>query len=485
MLTTSYRQLPEMLWRRVSLSPVPDPSLFALNEMLAGHMGLDATWLASSEGIAMLAGCRMPPGVMPVAQAYAGHQFGQFVPSLGDGRAMMLGSAPDAKGRINDIQLKGAGRTPFSRSGDGRAAIGPVLREYLLSEAMHALGVKTTRALAAVSTGEDVLRDRALPGAILTRVSRSFLRVGSFQYAACRGDLAAIRALVFIATERLYPGVTGPRSVMAASEVEAMRVPLFNAVVEAQADLVAHWMSLGFVHGVMNTDNMSIAGETIDYGPCAFLDHYIPDKVYSGIDVRKRYAFQLQPDIARWNLARFAETLLLSEDDDVITPLREVIDDFPARYRRRYRHLMSRKLGLTLLDAEDNAIIDECLGLLAAEAMDYTTFFLTLPEMLSGDPNAHAMGKIRAFDTWFKRWTSRVAQNPGGRSNALAVMSQHNPAVIPRNHQVEKVISAAEAGDLTPFRQFHDAITHPYRRCAVYERPPRAEEEVHVTWCGT
>ncbi|UYH51184.1 YdiU family protein [Candidatus Kirkpatrickella diaphorinae] len=484
MLTPSYRKWPESLWSNVTLSPVSSPTLLSLNEALAARLGFDATWLAAPEGVAMLAGCHMPADVIPVAQAYAGHQFGQFVPSLGDGRAMLLGTVQDREGTPFDVQLKGAGRTVFSRNGDGRAAIGPVLREYLLSEAMHAMGVSTTRALVAVATGEDVLRDRALPGAILTRVSRSFLRVGSFQFAACRGDVPALRAVVLFAAKNLYAD-----RVIAANDAEpdidALRVPLFDAVADAHADLIAHWMSLGFIHGVMNTDNMSIAGETIDYGPCAFLDSYVPDKVFSGIDVRGRYAFNRQADVARWNLARFAETLLFSEDDAAIKPFRDIIDDFPTRFQRRYRGLMAQKLGLPGCDAEDEAIIDGCLAILTEEAMDYTSFFLTLPDRISNCGGEMSLRNPHAFQNWAEKWAARVALQPGGGRKAAEMMSRRNPAVIPRNHQVEKVIMAAECGDLQPFHQLLDAVTHPFQRNAVLEQPPTKEEEVHTTWCGT
>ncbi|MEE8657839.1 Protein adenylyltransferase SelO [Acetobacteraceae bacterium EV16G] len=484
MLAPSYRKWPESLWRDVTLSPVSKPTLLSVNEALAGRLGFNATWLASTEGVAMLAGCHMPAGVLPGAQAYAGHQFGQFVPSLGDGRAMLLGTVQDCEGTSFDVQLKGAGRTVFSRQGDGRAAIGPVLREYLLSEAMHAIGVKTTRALAAVATGEDVLRERALPGAILTRVSRSYLRVGSFQYAACRGDVTALRAMVLFAATKLY----ADRDTVAGDEnpdIDALRVSLFDAVADAQADLIAHWMSLGFIHGVMNTDNMSIAGETIDYGPFAFLDSYVPDKVFSGIDVRGRYGFNRQADVARWNLARFAESLLFSEDDDAIAPMRDIIDDFTSRFQRRYRGLMAQKLGLPGGNTEDNAVIDGCLNILTAESMDYTRFFRTLPDRVADVGGEIALRNPRAYKDWAEKWAARVTHRPGGFKMAVDIMSQHNPAVIPRNHQVEKVIVAAEGGDLKPFHQLFDAVTHPYLQNAIFEAPPTREEEVHTTWCGT
>lgn len=396
------------MWRDVTLSPVSRPTLLSLNEALARRLGFDATWLASPEGVAMLAGCHMPAGVVPLAQAYAGHQFGQFVPSLGDGRAMLLGSVQDREGTPFDVQLKGAGRTSFSRQGDGRAAIGPVLREFLLSESFHALGVKSTRALAAVATGEDVLRERALPGAILTRVSRSYLRVGSFQYAACRGDVTALRSMVHFAAKNLYADRVAAAN-DANTDIDALRVPLFDAVADAQADLVAHWMSLGFIHGVMNTDNMSIAGETIDFGPCAFLDAYVPDKVFSGIDVRGRYGFNRQADAARWNLARFAESLLFSEDDAAIAPLRDIIDDFPSRFHRRYRGLMAQKLGLPGCGAEDNAIIDGSLHVLTAEAMDYTRFFRTLPDRVTHVGDEIALRNPHAYKGWAEKWAARVA----------------------------------------------------------------------------
>lgn len=485
-LIASYRRLPQQLWSLVALSPAPMPECVSINLELAKLARLDVDWLQSGEGLAMLSGSAMPPGVTPVAQAYAGHQFGRFVPSLGDGRAMLLGAGRYLGGERFEMQLKGAGRTVWSREGDGRAPIGPVLREYLVSEAMHALGVKTTRALVAVATGEDVLRDRALPGAVITRLSRSFMRVGSFQYAACRQDHAALLALVRLAARDIH-GLSVPEESPddAADRLTSLRIALLDSVVHAQADLIAHWMSLGFVHGVMNTDNMSIAGETLDYGPCAFLDRYEPERWYSGIDRGGRYAYRNQPDIARWNLVRFAEALILSEDDEAIGPMRDIVADYPARYARARRLRFGKKLGLSQPDEADQDLIDRFLDILEDENADFTESFQGLPTELGSETPSRTWRNVDKFKPWVGQWAKRVEAQSGGRDQALTLMSGSNPAVISRNHLVEKALSAAEDGEIKPFQSLLDAVTRPFERHSVYGCPPERDQEVRTTWCGT
>jgi serine/tyrosine/threonine adenylyltransferase len=473
----SYARLPQRLYARRTPTPVRSPRLVKLNSALAEALGLEATWLASAEGTAVLAGNHVPAWADPLAMAYAGHQFGHFVPQLGDGRAILLGEIVDRDGTRRDLQLKGAGRTPFSRRGDGRAALGPVLREYILSEAMHALGIPTTRALAVVTTGEPVFRETVLPGAVLTRVAASHLRIGTFEYFAARGDHEALTILVEYALARHYPALQG-------SPTPALA--LLAAVREAHAALVARWMQVGFIHGVMNTDNMTIAGETIDYGPCAFLDAYDPATVFSSIDHQGRYAFGNQPRIAHWNLARFAETLLpLLDDhpDKALALAADMVGQFPASFKRAWRAGMRRKLGLVHEQPDDADLMDTLLELMHAHAADYTNTFRQLCVVAEG--GAAPAG----YEAWVTRWRARLAHEVQPRQAAAARMRAHNPAVIPRNHRVEAVLDAAvHQGDFAPLEAFLAVLATPFVLAPHYEAysaPPAPSERVYQTFCGT
>jgi uncharacterized protein YdiU (UPF0061 family) len=456
----SYARLPQRFHTRMSPAPVAAPSWIAFNEGLAREMGLDPDALRLAPEL--FAGNRVPEGADPLAQLYAGHQFGGWSPQLGDGRAILLGEHVHG-GRRFDIQLKGSGPTPYSRMGDGRAAIGPVVREYLVSEAMHALGVPTTRALAAVATGETVLRqDGPLPGAVLTRVASSHIRVGTFQVFASRDDVDALRTLLDHAIARHAPEADGP-------------LGLLRHVMRAQARLVAMWMGLGFVHGVMNTDNMTISGETIDYGPCAFMEAYHPDTVFSSIDQFGRYAWKNQPDIALWNLAQLATALLplMGPRDAAIETAQDALEGFRDLYAAEWRAVMTAKIGV-----DDMALAHELLDVMAEGRGDFTNTF----RALAVDPGAardQVVNRDR-FDDWFARW-----QAAGPDPEA---MSRANPAVIPRNHRVQKAISAAEAGDHAPLHALHAVLADPWRETeanAPFRRPAAPEEAVTRTFCGT
>ena len=473
----SYARLPQRLYARLTPTPVRRPRLVKLNVALAEALGLEATWLASAEGTAVLAGNYVPAWADPLAMAYAGHQFGHFVPQLGDGRAILLGETLGRDGTRRDLQLKGAGRTPFSRRGDGRAALGPVLREYILSEAMHALGIPTTRALAVVATGEPVVRETVLPGAVLTRVAASHLRIGTFEYFAARGDHEALTLLVEYALARHYPALQG-------SPTPALA--LLGAVREAHAALVARWMQVGFIHGVMNTDNMTIAGETLDYGPCAFLDTYDPATVFSAIDHQGRYAFGNQPRIAHWNLARFAETLLPLLDDHpekAIALAADTVSQFPASYERYWRAGMRRKLGLVREQPDDADLMDALLALMHAHAADYTNTFRRLCAVAEG--GAAPAG----YEAWVTRWRTRLGHETHTRQAAATLMRAHNPAVIPRNHRVEAVLDAAvHQGDFAPLEAFLAVLATPFALAPhqeAYSAPPAPSERVYQTFCGT
>ncbi|MFL5336692.1 MAG: protein adenylyltransferase SelO [Geminicoccaceae bacterium] len=485
----SYARLPERFYARVAPTPVEAPRLVRLNEGLAEQLGLDPGWLAGAEGVAVLAGNRVPEGAEPIALAYAGHQFGQFVPQLGDGRAILLGELVERNGARRDLQLKGSGPTPFSRRGDGRAALGPVLREYLVSEAMAALGVPTTRALAAVTTGETVLRERPLPGAVLTRVAASHVRVGTFQYFAARGDAEAVRRLADHVIARHYPQAAGMARPYRA---------LLDAVVARQADLVARWLLIGFVHGVMNTDNTSIAGETIDYGPCAFVDAYDPATVFSSIDHLGRYAYGNQPGIARWNLARLAETLLplLGEDDEeaALASAREALAAFGPRFEAAHLGGLRRKLGLATEREGDAALAGDLLGLMAKNGADFTLTFRRLGDAAAvvqpeGDAARALFADMGAYDAWAARWHRRLAEEPGEPEERRAAMRAVNPAYIPRNHLVEAALEAAMGRrDFGPFEELLEVVAQPYAERPGLERytaPPEPEERVHQTFCGT
>ncbi|GAB6853144.1 protein adenylyltransferase SelO [Asaia astilbis] len=459
----------------VDPAPVAAPRLIALNDTLAGTLGLSPDWLRSPEGVALLSGQARIEGVPAMAQAYAGHQFGQFVPQLGDGRAHLLGTLSDNQGQLRDIQLKGSGPTPFSRRGDGLAALGPVLREYLVSEAMAALGVPTTRALAAVLTGETVWRERPQPGAILTRIAASHLRVGTFQYFAAREDHDSLRFLCDLAIDRHAP---------AAREAENPVRALYETVVAAQARLIAQWMSLGFVHGVMNTDNMTLSGETIDYGPCAFLDVYRHDKVFSSIDRNGRYAYGNQPKLAGWNLARLAETLLpfIDPDDDrALAWAQEALGRFHTLYHEAWLGFMRPKFGLTTQEPEDASLIGALLDIMEGEKVDWTLSFrrLSRSEPLLDGPSSETL------DRWMTDWQARRARDTASADSQMALMRRSNPAVIARNHRIAEVIDAAERGDFSVFEALLERIRQPFDDDADYETPPQPDEVVQATFCGT
>ena len=482
----TYARLPERFYARLAPTPVSAPEQLRLNTDLAAALGLDPHWLSSAEGLAMLSGNRVPAGAAPLAMAYAGHQFGNFVPQLGDGRALLLGEVVDAQGQRWDLQLKGSGRTPFSRMGDGRSALGPALREYVVSEAMHALGVPTTRALAVLRTGEAVFRETALPGGLLVRVARGHLRVGSFEYFAARHDRAAIETLTNYAIERLYPD---------AAQASVPALALLAAVQEAQARLIARWMQVGFIHGVMNTDNMALSGETIDYGPCAFMDHYHPATVYSSIDLQGRYAYANQPHIAQWNLARLAETLLgLIADDqnEAVALAKALLERFPRIFEDHWLAGMRAKLGLETAHPGDADLVRDYLQLMQAGQADFTLSFRRLSTALHDDePALLALfsGQQAEVQAWLARWRQRLTLEASTSEDIRTLMDQHNPARIPRNHQLEAVIEAAvDREDYDPFHHLVDALARPYRSdasLAEYDRPPRPDEVVRATFCGT
>jgi len=468
------RALPEMAVQWKAEMP-PDPRLLVLNTPLAADLGLDAGWLQSPDGLRFLVGAAVPDGATPVAQAYAGHQFGGFVPRLGDGRALLLGELSDADGGIRDLHLKGSGRTPFARGGDGLAAVGPMLREYVISEAMHALGIPTTRSLAVVATGRTIIRETPLPGAVLSRVASSHLRVGSFQYAATAGDTELVRRLADHAIVRHHPG---------AAEADNPYRALFEAVVAAQASLVAQWMLVGFVHGVMNTDNMTISGETIDYGPCAFMEAYDPATVFSSIDSWGRYAYGQQPAVAAWNLARFAETLLplFSDDPDQALALaQESLDGFRREYVAAYTSGMRAKLGLRG-DDDITGLITELLEHLEQSHVDHTSFYRALGRAARGDvePARGLFVDLAGFDGWLARWR---ALGPDAHA-----MDRVNPVYIPRNHLVEEALAAATDGDLDPLSRLLTAVTAPYdERPGLdrYAEPAPDDFGSYRTFCGT
>ena len=477
---------------------VPAPRLLYLNHSLANELGVDVASRDDAAMAEMFAGNMLPDGAEPLAQAYAGHQFGGFSPRLGDGRALLLGEVIDRQGRRRDIAFKGSGRTPFARGGDGKAAVGPMLREVLLGEAMHALGIPTTRALAVAATGEPVYREQALPGAVLTRVAASHLRVGTFEFHASRGDTERVRKLAKYTIARHDPAlVASPQPFLT----------LLRNVAERQAALIAQWMNVGFIHGVMNTDNMTISGETIDYGPCAFMEAYDPAAVFSSIDHHGRYAFGNQPDIAVWNLARLAETLLplLADDSgEAVAMATEVLAAFPAQYRSHLLRGQRAKLGLRRGDADDDhtdaALAEDWLALLQAGRVDFTLGWRRLADAAAGDeaPLRALFADAQAPDAWLARWRTRCAGEDGGASPGAATaggarataMRGANPYVIARNHQVEAALAAASGlGDLTQFERLLEALRQPYDETdalAPYAQPaPAAVTACYRTFCGT
>lgn len=481
----SYSALPDSFFARVAPTPVAAPRLIKLNRPLAVQLGLDPDLLETPEGAEILAGKTVPPGADPIAMAYAGHQFGQFVPQLGDGRAILLGEVIDRGGIRRDIQLKGSGPTPFSRRGDGRAALGPVLREYIVSEAMYALGIPTTRSLAAVVTGEHVIRETALPGAVLTRIASSHIRVGTFQFFAVRRDTDAIRRLADHVITRHYPELL---------HAERPYHALLAAVVARQADLVARWLLVGFIHGVMNTDNMSISGETIDYGPCAFMDAYNPAQVFSSIDEMGRYAYANQPRIGLWNLTRLAECLLplfAGEQEKAVAEAQDILGAFADTFSAAYQAGLRKKVGLFTQRDGDDALIQDLLDAMAKNQADFTLTFRKLGDA-AGDDGADVRAQFMdpaAFDDWAKRWRERIALEPQSAAERQAAMHAVNPMFIPRNHRVEAVIQAAmNHDDYAPFEELVKVLAKPYEEqpeYAAYADPPLPDQRVLQTFCGT
>ncbi|WP_282118855.1 protein adenylyltransferase SelO [Ruegeria atlantica] len=463
----SYARLPNSFYARQAPIPVRAPRLIAFNSELAKV--LKVTPGEVEEMAEAFAGNTLPEGAEPIAQLYSGHQFGNYNPQLGDGRAVLLGETIGTDGLRRDIQLKGSGPTPFSRQGDGRAWLGPVLREYVVSEAMHALGIPTTRALAAVETGEIVLREGPMPGAVLTRVAQSHLRVGTFQVFAARGQLDSLRRLTEYAIDRHYPDADGPMG-------------LLRAVVEAQSRLIAAWMSVGFIHGVMNTDNCSIAGETIDYGPCAFMDSYHPNTVYSSIDRMGRYAYSNQPDIAVWNVAQLATALIQQMDDKeaAVEEATEIVHAMPAQLQENWLKRFRAKIGLMTEEEGDLELISDLLTRMAQNQADFTNIF----RALGSDAARDQFTNPAAYDEWSEGWNARL----GREQDPSTVMSAANPAFIPRNHRVEQMIQSAVQGDYEPFQRLNTVLARPYEDqpdADDLKRPPSETEVVHATFCGT
>jgi len=480
----SFARSLEGFFKSCQAEPAVAPKLLQFNHALAEELGLDPIALDSEAGLAIFSGNSAPEGSEPLAQAYAGHQFGGFSPQLGDGRALLLGEVIDTQQCRRDIQLKGSGRTPFSRGGDGLAAIGPVLREYLIGEGMHALGVPTTRALAAVATGKHVYREIALPGAILTRIAASHIRVGTFQYAGARGDILKVRELADYSIQRHYPET---------ADAENPYLAFFAAVSDAQAALVARWMNIGFIHGVMNTDNMTISGETIDYGPCAFMDRYAASTVFSSIDQNGRYAYANQPEILTWNLARLAETLIPHVDtkkERAIELLTEMIECIQPLYESYWLAGMRAKIGLTTEDILDQELITDLLKLMEAGHADFTLTFRRLSQALRGDSDAvrNLFKEPDAFDPWAERWQKRLKQEEVVAETAAEAMDRVNPIYIPRNHKVEEALAAAVNQDMTPFSKLLEVVSHPFEEIAgneAYAEPAPASNRPYHTFCGT
>ena len=478
-LEHSYASLPALFHTRVAPTPVTDPQFVVFNPALAAELGLDVPTLDTPAGAAIFGGNGLPHGALPLAQAYAGHQFGHFT-ALGDGRAILLGEQITPTGARVDVQLKGAGPTPYSRRGDGRAALGPMLRELVVSEAMAALGIPTSRSLAVVSTGEPVYREQPLPGAVLTRIAASHLRVGTFEWAAAHKDDAALRALADYTLHRHYPEVAG---------AETPHLALFDAVVERQARLLAQWQLVGFIHGVMNTDNMSLAGESIDYGPCAFMDRYDPGTVFSSIDAQGRYAYANQPPIAQWNLARLAEAMLplLAADQARALELANAsIARFDARFEHHWLSGLRAKLGLVTVEPDDAALADALLTWMHESRADFTNTFRALSTAGAVDAT---MAADAAFQAWHAQWQARLARQPQTAADVAALMQRSNPAVIPRNHKVEEALAAASGqGDLVPLERLLAAVASPYdhaRERPGFDAPEGPDGRPYRTFCGT
>ena len=477
----SYTRLPQSLYSRVIPIPVADPNLVILNEKLASDLALDTDALREGGG-EIFAGNRLPEGADPIAQAYAGHQFGHFT-NLGDGRAVLLAEYLTPQGLRFDIQLKGSGPTPYSRRGDGRAALGPMLREYVISEAMHALGIPTTRSLAVVATGEQVIREELLQGAILTRVAASHIRVGTFEYASALGDRAALEALTEYTLQRHYPELLG---------AENKALALIGGVIERQAELIARWMCVGFVHGVMNTDNMALSGETIDYGPCAFLDTYHPSTVFSSIDRNGRYAYGNQPDIAHWNLARLAEALLPLIDPDqekAVSAAEEALGKYPKLFHMHYEAGLRSKLGLITEEEGDSELTKGLLDWMQGAGADFTSTFSALTKSFeTGRFDGAFSQRGEAFHVWHDRWMARLKRQQLSKTEVVDIMRRANPVIIPRNHRVEEALAAAQSGDLTPLHRLLEVLAKPFEETSANESyrealPPGREP--YQTFCGT
>ena len=476
---SSYASLPERFFARVQPTHVAAPQLVKLNSALASDLGLDLSGLDAPALANLFAGNVLPQGAVPIAMAYAGHQFGHFVAQLGDGRAILIGEMRDRAGVRRDIQLKGCGRTPYSRNGDGRAALGPVLREYLVSEAMYALRIPTTRSLAAVTTGEFVQRETPLPGAIVTRVAASHVRVGTFEYFAARGDAAGTKILADYVIDRHYPQCAHDKSPYLA---------LLGEVVSRQAALIARWMNVGFIHGVMNTDNMAVSGETIDFGPCAFMDAYDPATVFSSIDERGRYSFANQPNAALWNLARFAESLLPLIDADTqraIGAATESIATFETLFKDCWLDGMRRKLGLSTSEQGDRQLAEDLLRAMQRNQADFTLSFRALCAAARDPHGQEAVGDAE----WMQRWRARVSRESTSPDLRAESMQQANPAYIPRNHRVEQaIVAAVERRDFAPFEELSRVLAEPNTAraaFAAYANPPEPQERVLQTFCGT
>ncbi len=471
----SYARLPQVLFSAVKPTPVPAPELVVLNDSLATRLGLNADALQSDDQVAVLAGNRTPAGASPLAQAYAGHQFGYFT-MLGDGRAILLGEQITPGGERFDVQLKGSGITPYSRGGDGRAALGPMMREYIISEAMHALGIATTRSLAVVTTGDMIIRDTALPGAILTRVAASHIRVGTFQYASRWGSVEELQTLADYTIRRHYPHVT---------TAENRYLALLREVIKRQAALMAAWQLVGFVHGVMNTDNMAISGETIDYGPCAFMDAYDPATVFSSIDHHGRYAYGNQPHMAAWNLARFAEALLplLHPDDDQAVKLaQDEISGFADLFRCNWLGGMRAKLGLFNEDPEDEQLVERLLSLMHEHQADYTNTFRALTfAKLEGSP----LFEAPQFLQWHEQWQARLGRQQQSEDEVHRLMRNSNPALIPRNHRVEEALEAAQHGDYGVMEKLLRVLANPFAHAPEQEEYAMPSGRPYKTFCGT
>src|SRR5687768_7752282 len=480
----TYADLPQLFWTPAAPTAVREPRMAAFNRPLATMLGLDPGTLEGPAGAAIFAGNALPEGARPIAQAYAGHQFGHFT-GLGDGRAILLGEQITPSGDRLDIQLKGAGQTRFSRRGDGRAALGPMLREYIISEAMHALGIPTTRSLAVVTTGETVYRERALQGAVLTRVAASHIRVGTMQWAAAHDAPNATRALADYTLARHYPELTEPAGARTPADKPESYIARFDAIVARQASLIARWQLVGFIHGVMNTDNMALSGETIDYGPCAFMDAYDAATVFSSIDHGGRYAYGNQPPIAQWNLARLAEAMLSlfdADTDRAVERATAALDRFPSLFHQRWLDGMRAMLGLFTSEDDDEALVNSLLAWMRGRSADFTNTFRSL---FNGTPKGAPYDE--EFEAWHRRWEGRLARQPQSRDESYTLMRQHNPAVIPRNHNVEAALTAASAGDYSVMGQLLEVLAAPYdhgRDLAMFTAPGPGDRS-YRTFCGT